>query len=301
MNGLVMGAVSSTTTCPKPGTSELSPILTANWKATSGTPGPSPFGGGIHADIWWGEEMKNTRRLRRLIAAAALLTAALLTLSPLASLRARAQNPELQQKLAAVKQAAAQNKQALAHYSWQQQETIAIKGNVKDTKLYQVHVGPDGKPQKVEMENMPESSGGRQHGLAHHVKEKKGEEYKEYGQQIGALAQQYAQPDPERLQQAYQQGNLMLGSGGPPGEVKMVIKNYVKPNDQVTLIFNQQAKAIQSMEIQSYLNDPKDAVKITAQYSQLPDGTNHVATMQVNGVSKELQVTTQNSNYQRMM
>jgi hypothetical protein len=244
--------------------------------------------------------MKNMRLLRRLLAGVALATAAILALSPLAAVRAVAQNPEVQQKLAAVKQSLAENKQALAHYSWQQQETIAIKGNVKDTRMYQVHLGPDGKPQKVEMEDMPQSS--RQGGMIkRHVVKKKKEEYQEYGEQIGALAQQYARPDPDRLQQAYQQGNLMLGSGGTPGEVKMVIKNYIKPNDQVTLIFNQQAKAIQSMEIQSYLTDPKDAVKISAQYNQLPDGTNHVGTMQVNGVSKELLVTTQNSNYQRMM
>lgn len=227
--------------------------------------------------------------------------AAVLVLLPLAVRHAAAQNPELQQKLAEVKQSAAQNKEALAHYTWQEQENIAVKGEVKDTKIFQVHLGPDGKPQKQEMENMPQSSGGRQHGLAHHVKEKKGEEYKEYGQQIGALAHQYAQPDPEKLQQAFQQGFVMLGSAGAPGEVKMVISNYVKPNDKVTLIFNQQAKAIQSMQIQSYLSDPKDAVTIAAQYTQLPDGTNHVSTMQINGVSKNLLITTQNSDYHKTM
>ena len=212
-----------------------------------------------------------------------------------------AQNQQIQQRLAEVKESAAKNKQALSHYSWQEQQTIAVKGDVKDTKLYQVHLGPDGKPQKVETENMPASSGGRQHGLVHHVKEKKGEEYKEYGQQIAALAQQYAQPDPQKLQQAFQQGNVMVGSAGTPGEVKMVISNYVKPNDKVTLIFNRQANAIQSLNIATYLNDPKDAVNIAAQYSQLPDGTNHVASTQTKGESKELLVTTQNSNYQKMM
>jgi hypothetical protein len=207
---------------------------------------------------------------------------------------------QLQQSLAEVKASAAANKQALAQYSWQEQQQTAIKGNVKDTKFYQVHLGPDGKPQKIETENLPQ--GGKAGGgmVKHHVEKKKKEEYQEYGEQIGALAQQYAQPDPEKLQQAYQQGNLMLASGGAPGQVKMIIKNYVKPNDQVTLLFNKQAKAIQSVDIQSYLNDPKDVVKISAQYSRLPDGTNHVSTMQVNGVSKDLLVTTQNSNYQKM-
>ena len=236
--------------------------------------------------------MKTTRTLTSF----GLLTAAIVAVSLPAQ---PAQNQQLQQRLADVKEAAAKNKQALAHYSWQEQETIAIKGNVKDTKVFRVNLGPDGKMQKTEMANLPQSSGGRQHGLAHHVKEKKGEEYKEYGQQIGALAQQYAHPDPERLQQAYQQGNVMLGSGGAPGEVKMVVTNYVKPNDKVTLVFNQQAKAIQSLDMATYLNDPKDAVNISAQFSQLPDGTNHVETMQMKGVSKDLLITTQNSNYQK--
>lgn len=212
-----------------------------------------------------------------------------------------AQNPQVQQRLAEVKESAAKNKEALSHYSWQEQQTIAIKGDVKDTKLYQVHLGPDGKPQKVETENTPTSSGGRKHGLAHHVKEKKGEEYKQYGQQIATLAQQYAQPDPQKLQQAFQQGKVMLGSGGTPGEVKMVISNYIKPNDKMTVIFNQQVKAIQSVNVATYLQDPKDAVSIGAQFSQLPDGTNHVASTQTKGESKDLLVTTQNSNYQKTM
>jgi len=242
--------------------------------------------------------MKARSTLSVFLAGFSLLAAALaVVLSPATA----AQNAQIQQRVEEVKESAARNKQALAHYSWQEQEQIAIKGDVKDTKVFQVRLGPDGKPQKVEMENLPQSDGGRQHGLAHHVKEKKGEEYKEYGQQIAALAQQYAQPDPERLQQAFQQGNVMLGSGGVPGEVKMVITNYIKPNDKVTLTFNQQAKAVQSLDIATYLNDPKDAVQIGAQFGQLPDGTNHVATMQMNGVSKHLLITTKNSNYQKAM
>ena len=59
--------------------------------------------------------------------------------------------------------------------------------------------------------------------------------------------------------------------------------SYQKPNDSVTLVFNQQQKAIQSVQVASYLTDPSDAVTIAVQFAKLPDGTNHVATMQVNG------------------
>jgi hypothetical protein len=49
-----------------------------------------------------------------------------------------------------------------------------------------------------------------------------------------------------------------------------------------------------------YLNNPSDAVKITAQFTQSPDGTNHVAATTINGVSKRLTANDQNSNYQKM-
>jgi hypothetical protein len=63
-------------------------------------------------------------------------------------------------------------------------------------------------------------------------------------------------------------------------------------------VFNQQQKAIQSVQVASYLTDPSDAVTIAVQFAKLPDGTNHVATNQVNGVSKQLGVQIQNSAYQ---
>ena len=67
----------------------------------------------------------------------------ILTLTIILIAPAAAQNPELQQKVAEVKQATAENKQALAHYSWQQQETIAIKGDVKDIKCIKNSKGAD--------------------------------------------------------------------------------------------------------------------------------------------------------------
>jgi hypothetical protein len=211
-----------------------------------------------------------------------------------------AQDPNLQQKVTQVKESMAANKQALSHYTWQEQQTVSIKGEVKKQQLFQVQNGPDGKPQKTLIGPPPEQqepSGGR---LKRHVVEKKKEEFKDYAQQIAELAQSYAQPEPGRLQQAFAQGNAMLGSAGAPGEIKLVIHNYVKPNDTVTMTFNSSDKAIQSLQIASYLNDPKDAVNITAQFARLPDGTNHVSNMLVNGVSKELTVNTQNSNYQKL-
>jgi hypothetical protein len=209
-----------------------------------------------------------------------------------------AQNPELQQRLGEIKQASAANKAALAHYTWQEQQTTSIKGDVKKQQVFQVSVGPDGQQQKTQIggsQAAPPPSGGR---LKQHIVEKKTAEFKDYGEQIAEMAKQYTQPDPGRLQAAFQAGNVSLQPGGGEGLLTLVIKNYVKPNDSVTLVFNRQLKAIESIRVASYLDDPKDAVTIAAQFAKLPDGTNHVASTQINGVSKELTVVTQNSNYQ---
>ena len=78
----------------------------------------------------------------------------------------------------------------------------------------------------------------------------------------------------------------------------LVIKNYIKPGDSVTLVFNKAQKAIQSIRVASYLDDPKDAVTIAAQFAKMPNGINHVTGTQINGASKQLTVVTRNSNYQ---
>jgi hypothetical protein len=222
-------------------------------------------------------------------------SAALTALILLAGTTAFAQNPQLEEKLAALKQNQAANKQKLAQYTWTETETISIKGNVKDTKVYQVQM-VNGQQQKTEVSNQQAQQGGREGRLKEHVVEKKKGEYEEYGQQISALAKQYTTPDPDRLMQAKQAGNITLQPGG--GTVALIIKNYVKPGDTVTLTIDPQSKQLQNIRVASFLSDPKDAVTISAEFAQLPDGTNHVASTLINGVSKQLTVNDVNSNYQ---
>jgi hypothetical protein len=209
---------------------------------------------------------------------------------------AAAQNQQMEQKLMAIKQAQDANKAKLAQYTWTETETIAIKGDVKDTKVYQVSM-VNGQQQKTEVSNQAAQSGGREGRLKERVVDKKKQEYQEYGQSIGALAKQYTTPNPEALMQAKQAGNISLQPGS--GTVSMVIKNYVKQGDSMTMTVSEQTHSPVSVRVNSYLNDPKDAVMISAQFAQLPDGTNHVASTLTNGVSKQLTVNDVNSNYQK--
>jgi hypothetical protein len=209
------------------------------------------------------------------------------------------QNPEMQQKVQEIKQSQAANKQQLARYTWQETQTISLKGEVKKVNTFLVSTGPNGQQQKTPIgEPAAQSQGGGGGGrFKQRIVAKKKEEFEEYAQQIAALAKQYAQFDPDTLQEAFQKGNVSFTPGGE-GVITLTIKSYLKPGDQVSLTFNHQQKGIQSFNVSSYLNDPSDAVKISAQFARIPNGPNHVSTMQIDGVSKQLTVNQQNSNYQ---
>lgn len=209
-----------------------------------------------------------------------------------------AQNPELQQQVSDVKQSMAKNKQALASYSWNEQVTISLKGEEKKQEHFQVRLGPDLKPQKTSLDAPPEPpSGGR---LKRHVVAKKTEEYKEYADQMKTLAQQYVPPDKEQLQQAYAQGNISLGPAGAPNEIQLIVHNYLKAGDSMTLVFDKAQKELLRIQIASYMDDPKDAMNLTVGFSRLPDGTNHVSNLVIDGVGKQLNIAIQNANYQHV-
>lgn len=241
---------------------------------------------------------------RRFAWAAAFLPGAMLTWSVLTSAFAFAQNPQVQERLAAIKEASAQNKQALAQYTWQEQDTISIKGEVKKQEFYQVRVGPDGKSQKMPLTSpqpaQSSESGGRHGHLKEKVIEHKKEEFTDYADSIGGLAHAYAQPDPQLLEQAFQKGNVTIKSSGASNEASLYIANYLKPNDSVVFTVDSVSKGLLALQISSYLDSPSDAVTIAIQFSKLLDGTNHVSTINVDGVSKKLVVAVQNSNYQKL-
>jgi hypothetical protein len=213
---------------------------------------------------------------------------------------AKAQNQGLQERVAAIKQAAAKNKQALAQYTWVEQVTISLKGEQKKQQHYQVTLGPDGKPQKTSLdppEAPAQPSGGR---LKQHVVAKKKAEYEDYADQIKALIQQYVPPDQDAISQAFQKGNIALSpQAGAPGQYQLVISNYLKQGDKMTLVVDKAQASLVSLSIATYLSDPSDAVNVTVTFSPIPNGPNHVSTENIDGVSKQLTIAIQNSNYQK--
>ena len=68
----------------------------------------------------------------------------------------------------------------------------------------------------------------------------------------------------------------------------------------MTLVYDKVKKQIVGVQIASYMNDPKDAMKLNVQMGSLPDGTSHVSNLDIDGVSKQLNIAILNSNYQHL-
>src|SRR5271165_5584314 len=110
---------------------------------------------------------------RMALALTVAISAGLLATTP-----AQAQSQQMEQKLMAIKQAQETNKQKIAQYTWQETETISIKGNVKDTKVYQVQM-VNGQPQKTLLNDQKAQSGGREGRVKERVIQKETGEYEQ--------------------------------------------------------------------------------------------------------------------------
>ncbi len=208
-------------------------------------------------------------------------------------------SPELQQKLQALKQASAANKQRLMHYQWVETTVLTYKGEDKPPKQDLCRYGPDGQVQKVPIgEPQQQQQSGRQGRLKERVVEKKKEEMGDYLQQAKSVISLYVPPSSQRMQKAFEQHNVSIVPGG--GVAQLVFKNYAQPGDQMTIAFDTATKKIQSLDVNSYVGDPKDSISMAAQFASLPDGTNYVSQSVLNAPSKDVKVTTTNSQYTKL-
>ena len=210
--------------------------------------------------------------------------------------RVPAQNNDQQPRFAAVKQAIAENRQRLQQYQWIETTQVTLKGDPKPPTQDSCQYGPNGEVQKTPIGPPPEQpSGGR---FKERLIERKEEELKEYLGEVKNLLSVYVPPDPSKMEQARQAGNLSLNP--VPGALNLVFINYAQPGDRMTLTFDTAANKVTSLSIDTYMGKTKDTVTLQVQMASLPDGTNYAQQTILNATEKKLQVTTTNSNYQKM-
>ena len=207
-----------------------------------------------------------------------------------------AQSVELQQKLAAVKQSAAENKQRLRQYQWTETVQLTLKGDAKSPTQNLCQYGPSGQVQKTPIGPRAEQpSGGR---VKQRVVAKKKAEVTDYMDDVKGLLTMYVPPDPQNMQQAFQAGKVSFNPAA--GVVNLIFTDYAQPGDRMTLTFDPASKKIIALSVNTYMGQAKDAVTLQVRMASLPDGTNYSQQTILNASAKQLVVTTTNSNYQRL-
>jgi len=218
-------------------------------------------------------------KVKKIVSSWFRLVLAALLLFPPGSLQAQ------QDKIAAFKQALAQNKKQLAQYEWTETTIISMKGEEKSRVQKHCYYGPDGKVQKQQISAPPQQQSPG--GLKGKVAAKKKGEITEYMQQAAALIHSYVPPEAEHVQAAKDSGKLSFVPMGQ-NAVRLDFHDFVKPGDSMAFTIDKQRYAIQNINVKSYLDSKEDAVTLDVGFATLSDGVSYVAQSVVNAPAKKI-------------
>lgn len=207
-------------------------------------------------------------------------------------------------RVGALKEALAQNKAALKQYTWIETTVITLKGEEKKQERKQCVYAADGSVTKTPLPDAapaqsppPEKASRRRGGGAvkKAIVSNKIDDMKEYIAKVKALVQDYVPPDPARIQAAQKAGNISMAGS------TLTFKDFVKPGDSMALGLNADGKAIQTFNLKSYVEKPKDDdVTMSVTYGTLPDGTSYPQSTVLDVAAKKIGVTITNSDYRKL-
>jgi hypothetical protein len=199
----------------------------------------------------------------------------------------------------------AENNKKLKEYTYLQKTEVYLKGQLKSTKLDQVHYDAT-TGQKVSVplnggageQAQQEAGGGRRGRLAGRMMEKKIEEkkdeMKEYVERLTGMMHQYLPPNADRVKAALPHSDITPPAGGV---AKIALHDYLKPGDVMNLSIDPGSRAITQIFITSKLDD--DPVSYLVSFSKLPDGTNYPALTSIKSEPKELEIRVTTSDYHK--
>ncbi|MGE5836896.1 MAG: hypothetical protein ACM4AI_20645 [Acidobacteriota bacterium] len=208
-----------------------------------------------------------------------------------------------QDHVAALKQSLQQGMAAIRRYQWVETTSISVKGEEKSRKQASCLYGADGKVQKTPVGQPPAqpqaqgSGGGRGRGrLKQQIVEKKKDEMKDYMEKAAALIHQYVPPNPEQIQAAKDAGRIAVNPQAG-GKVRLVISQYLKPSDSLTVDLDPASNRLLGLGVNSYLDTKDDVVTLVVQMNTLPDGALYAAQTTLDAKAKNIQVVIQNSGH----
>jgi len=199
-----------------------------------------------------------------------------------------------------------QNSEALKQYTWKSRTEIKVKGESKNVKVEQVRYDIDGKRQKTEIGGSPEPQSekpkARRRGGGGRAKakiiEKKKKEFAEMMQALGKLVASYGQIPPDKMQAFVKNAQMSPGEGEQAGTMRIQGGDVLQPGDAMTLWINPASQMMKRIEIETTLEEKP--VTVVSEYQSLADGPTYQARSVVSYPAKEVELTVENYDYQRV-
>jgi hypothetical protein len=208
---------------------------------------------------------------------------------------AGAQALSIEQRVAALKQGEEANQAALHKYAWLQTTKMAIKGDVKQTKVESCQYGAGPVPECTEIS----STAMTPHGgpFRRRAEENKIKEIKAYMDSVKTLIEMYVPVQAAKIDMAANTGNISVAKNPSQGTAKVVISNYVQQGDAVTLVVTDPSEKLRTATINTWLNDPSKKVSLAVTFAWLPDGTRYAADKVLTASAQNITVTTTMSSF----
>jgi hypothetical protein len=196
----------------------------------------------------------------------------------------------------AIKQSLQKSAASIRAYQWVETTTVSMKGEVKSQTQASCYYGADGKVQKTPVVAPPPEE--KKRGIRGKIVENKTEEISASMKEAVALVHQYIPPDPARIQAAKDAGRLTLTPPDPRGSVVVVVKDYLKAGDSLTINLNAAAGLLTGLAVSTF-TDAKEAVGLKVTMATLPDGTVYAAQTNLDVTAQNLVVAIANSGHRK--
>lgn len=184
---------------------------------------------------------------------------------------------------------AANNKQ-LRQYTYKQRNETYRQGELKITTLAEIHYNSMGEKVSIPIDQHQAASEVPRRGPGHRMIARKieGEEkaMRDYIERMKALAERYPGPDAGKLKEAIAKAEITTGGG--TSQVRIRMRDYVKPGDSMTMSFDQATKRPVKTEITTFLDDGPISVVIA--FDQLHDGPNYPGKIVMTSITKQVEV-----------
>ena len=209
---------------------------------------------------------------------------------------AMAQEPAAPDRIEIVKESFTTSQAALRSYEWVETVGLSLSGEEKVKQQFTCYYGAEGKLQKLPV--AADAKEAKKRGVRGKVVDSKKAELEASLKSAVALLGEYTPVDPARIQAAKAAGNISVSVPDQAGRVRVTIKSYLKPGDQVEVAVDGATNKLQGVSISTLLED-KSPVLAHVTYASLPDGTLYPGSESLEIKAQNLKVNVHNTGYKK--